>query len=48
VPFALTPAEVDNDPIDYRTTEGKKLYRTATTPLATKFDGTSDKYFLWE
>jgi hypothetical protein len=25
VPFALTPAEVDNDPIDYRTTEGKTM-----------------------
>ncbi len=23
-----------------------KLYKAATMPLATKFDGTSDKYFL--
>jgi hypothetical protein len=47
VPFALTPAEVDNDPIDYRTNDGKKLYKAATAPLATKFDGTADRYFLF-
>ena len=46
-PFALTPAEVDNDPIPYGTTEGKKLYKAATTPLETKFDGESDKFQLF-
>ena len=47
IPFALTPAEVDDEVLDYRTTEGKKLYKAATTPLATKFDGDSEKISLF-
>ena len=47
IPFALTPAEVDNDPINYRTTEGGKLFKAATAPLATKFNGQADKFFLF-
>jgi hypothetical protein len=36
--FALAPALAYNGIIDYSTREGQELYKTATAPLATKFD----------
>ena len=35
VPFALSPALVSNAIIDYRTVSGSKLFKGATTALAT-------------
>lgn len=42
VPFALTPAAVNPDVIDYSTNAGLKLYNTVTAPLEDKFDGTQN------
>ena len=47
VPFALTPATLDDALIDYCTADGIKLYRAATTPLADKFDGEPEKTKLF-
>lgn len=33
IPFALAPAASTNEVIDYRTAEGKKVYKAATAPL---------------
>ena len=32
-PFALAPGLVDNNPIDYSTSEGAKLFKAATAAL---------------
>ena len=37
--FALTPAQADNEIIDYTSSEGKKLYALATMKLSIPFDG---------
>jgi hypothetical protein len=39
VQFALAPALVDNDVIDYSTAAGAKLYAKATEPLKDLYDG---------
>ena len=39
VQFALAPALVDNDMIDYSTAAGAKLYAKATEPLKDLYDG---------
>ena len=38
-PFSLTPAQADNEVINYTTSEGKKLFISATTKLNIEFDG---------
>lgn len=43
VPFALTPARANQDVIDMSLSNGIKLYKAITTPLETKFDGSSGK-----
>ena len=47
-PFALAPSLINNNPIDYLTQEGIKLYKSNTEPLSTKFDLSMDnlKTFL--
>jgi hypothetical protein len=42
-PFSLTPARATQDVIDLSTPAGIKLYKTITTPLQTKFDGSPTK-----
>ena len=37
--FALHPAQVDTDVIDYKNAEGMKLYKAATTKLPQEFNG---------
>jgi len=37
--FALTPALANPDPVDYNTSEGMKLYKSATEKLHHTFDG---------
>ena len=37
-PFALAPGLVDNNPIDYSTSEGAKLFKAATAALKDEFD----------
>ena len=44
-PFALFPAAIDNDPIDYSDADGKKLYKQMITPLDDKFDGTAEQLY---
>ena len=39
LPFSLTPAQADNEVINYTSSEGKKLFISATTKLNIKFDG---------
>jgi hypothetical protein len=48
--FALTPARVSNDIIDYSTTSGQKLYKSAVAALKTDFDcqAANLKVFLTE
>jgi hypothetical protein len=46
-PFALTPALATQDVIDYRTPQGAKLYKSITTPLDAKFDGSAQKLILF-
>ena len=38
--FALSPAQVDNTPINYNTSSGAKLYKQAIAPLDIKYDCT--------
>ena len=38
-PFSLTPAQADNEVINYTTSEGKKLFISATAKLNIEFDG---------
>ena len=46
IPFALTPAQAITGLIDYRTSQGSKLYNGATSKLSEElFDCTSDKLF---
>ena len=40
VHFALSPALIDNNIIDYATTAGQKLYNKAIAPLSIPYDGT--------
>jgi len=47
IPFALFPAEADDEIIDYTTNDGKKLYKAATTPLPTKYNGESEKFYMF-
>jgi hypothetical protein len=42
-PFALTPAEAQQDVIDLATTAGIKLQKQIVTPLSTLFDGSPNK-----
>ena len=46
--FALSPGLLGNTPIDYTSSEGAKLYKTATAALQSEFDFTSEnlKVFL--
>ena len=37
IPFPLSPATVDAGLIDYRTKEGSSIYKTAVSPLDTKY-----------
>ena len=37
--FVLTPALANPDPVDYATSEGMKLYKSATERLTHTFDG---------
>mgnify|MGYP006201139357 CR=1 FL=1 len=37
--FALTPALANPDPVDYATSEGMKLYKSATERLTHTFNG---------
>jgi hypothetical protein len=48
--FALAPSLINDDPIDYSTPEGIKLYKSNTEPLSSKFDLSTDnlKTFLEE
>jgi hypothetical protein len=47
-PFALTSALANQNVIDLLTTQGRiKLYKAITTPLATKFNGSSRKLVLF-
>jgi hypothetical protein len=46
-PFALTPALANQNVIDLASPQGIKLYKAITTPLATKFDGSSRKLVLF-
>jgi hypothetical protein len=46
-PFALTPALANQNAIDLSSSQGIKLYKAITTPLATKFDGSSRKLVLF-
>ena len=39
LPFSLTPAQADNEVINYTSSEGKKLFISATTKLNIEFDG---------
>ena len=39
LPFSLTPAQADNKVINYTSSEGKKLFISATTKLNIEFDG---------
>jgi hypothetical protein len=41
--FALSPARVSADPIDYATNTGAKIYAAAITPLPQKYDLTTGK-----
>ena len=38
-PFSLTPAQADNEVIIYTSSEGKKLFISATVKLNIEFDG---------
>ena len=44
---ARTPFLVDNDPIDYGTAEGKKLFESACAPLKPLFDGKPESIVLF-
>ena len=46
--FALSPATVDAGLIDYRTKEDSSIYKTAVSPLDTKYavDGEGPKTFI--
>ena len=45
--YALHPALAQTNIIDYSTSEGVKIYRQATAPLATKFDLSGAKVSLF-
>ncbi len=45
--FALTPALVDNAPINYQDPQGIKLFKTAVAELPLKFDGDSKSLRIW-
>lgn len=42
-PFALAPGLVNNDPVDYGTSEGAKLFKTFTAELPVEFDCSTSK-----
>ena len=42
VPFALSPALVTNEVIDYSTSVGQKLYTAAVESLQDPYDGSED------
>ena len=46
-PFALTPALANQNVIDLASAQGIKLYKSITTPLDNKFDGTSSELVLF-
>jgi hypothetical protein len=46
-PFALTPAEAQQNVVDLSTSTGLKLYKQIVTPLATPFDGSADKLMVF-
>jgi hypothetical protein len=46
-PFALTPALANQNVIDLASAQGIKLYKSITTPLDNKFDGTSRELVLF-
>ena len=46
-PFALTPALANQNIIDLSSTKGIKLYKSITTPLDIKFDGSSKELVLF-
>ena len=46
-PFALTPALANRNVIDLLSPSGIKLYKSITTPLDTKFDGTAKELILF-
>jgi hypothetical protein len=43
VPFAVTPAQAQQDVVDLSTSAGLKLYKQIVTPLPTLFDGSPNK-----
>ena len=45
--FALTPALANPDPVDYATSEGMKLYKSATERLTHSFDGETGSLHLF-
>ena len=45
--FALTPAGINNNPIDYSTSEGVKLFKLGCESLPTLFDLTSGKMHIF-
>ena len=47
--FATTPAEANDQPLDMSSAIGQKFFKTATEPLATPFDGTTQglRLFLY-
>ena len=48
VVFALAPAAVDNDLIDYTTKEGLKQFEVATKSLQNQFDGQSQNMTVFK
>jgi hypothetical protein len=46
-PFALTPAEAQQNVVDLSTSVGLKLYKQIVTPLLTPFDGSADKLMVF-
>ena len=46
-PFALAPALVSHEPVDYSTSAGTKLFKNATEPLSIEFDCTSENLQLF-
>ena len=47
MPFALHPATVNDEPLDYETSEGIKIFKQKTTKLLIKFDLSTDKLLLY-
>ena len=45
--FATTPAEANDQPLDMSSAIGQKFFKTATEPLATPFDGTTQGLCLF-